>query len=212
MTTIQTITAIILTPTLIVGGMVFLLRKLFEQLLSRDLEKHKARLQIEFEQSKLRLENQLQTKLFQFQTKFSLYHQKQASVISELYEKLSEAQMYLSRSVHPIQLGGRSPKEKFDEADEKRVDLARFYNRNRIYLDEDVCLKMDSILTAMHTSAVKFSVSQSEPKSGSDIEMWVEAWKVMENEIPPIKEALERKFRQILSSVAGNEDDQIVST
>jgi len=74
MTTIQAIVAIILTPTLIVGAMVFILRKLFEQLLSRDLEQHKANLKIEFEQSRLRLENELQTRLFEFQTKFSMYH------------------------------------------------------------------------------------------------------------------------------------------
>ena len=168
---------------------------------------------MEFEQSKLRLENELHTKLFEFQTKFSLYHQKQASIIGEVYEKLSEAEMYVSHSVHPIQFDGTPAAEKADEADEKCVDLARFYNRHRIYLDEDVCQKMDSILAAMRKSVVKLSVSQMEPAGAGDVKMRSEAWKVMENEVPPIKEALERKFRQILSAVAINDaQSQQVST
>jgi len=168
---------------------------------------------MEFEQSKLRLENELHTKLFEFQTKFSLYHQKQASIIGEVYEKLSEAEMYVSHSVHPIQFDGTPAAEKADEADEKCVDLARFYNRHRIYLDEDVCQKMDSILAAMRKSVVKLSVSQMEPAGAGDVQMRSEAWKVMENEVPPIKEALERKFRQILSAVAINDaQSQQVST
>jgi len=157
------------------------------------------------------LENDLQTRLFEFQTKFSSYHQKQVSVIGELYEKLSEAEMYLSHSVHPVQLNGRSPKEKIDEADEKCVDLARFYNRHRIYLDEDVCQKMDNILAAMRASVVKFSISQMEPQSRSDIEMQTEAWKVMKNEVPPIKVALECKFRQVLSAVGSNDTQRVGS-
>ena len=119
--------------------------------------------------------------------------------------------MYLSHSVHPVQLNGRSPKEKIDEADEKCVDLARFYNRHRIYLDEDVCQKMDNILAAMRASVVKFSISQMEPQSRSDIEMQTEAWKVMKNEVPPIKVALECKFRQVLSAVGSNDTQRVGS-
>ena len=96
---------------------------------------------------------------------------KQASVIGELYEKLSEAEMYVSHSVHPIQFDGRSAAEKAEEADEKCVDLARFYNRHRIYLNEDVCQKLDSILAAMRKSVVKLSVSQMEPRGAGDVQM-----------------------------------------
>jgi hypothetical protein len=103
MTNLNTILALILTPTFVVGGIVFILRKFFDQLLSRDLENFKVRLQVEFEHSKLRLENELQARLFEFQTKFSSYHQKQTDTIEELYEMLSETETIISQLVHPLQ-------------------------------------------------------------------------------------------------------------
>jgi hypothetical protein len=77
MGTLETIIALIFLPSSIVAGLVFILRKFFEQALLRDIERFKVGLQSELEQSKLRLENVLQTKYFEFQTKFSSYHQKQ---------------------------------------------------------------------------------------------------------------------------------------
>jgi hypothetical protein len=208
MTTIQTVVTIILTPTLIVGGLVFILRKLFEQLLSRDIENYKAKLQIEFEHSKLRLENELQARLFEFQTKFSLYRQAQAEVIGELYEILSETEMIVSSLVNPVQSHDRKTQpERIDEAEEQKVRLARFLNKKRIYLDENVCQKMDTVIVALQKALVRFEGSQRGPLI---LEMWHDAWKVMEEEVPPIKRALERAFRQALSATSGKEPQGVL--
>src|SRR5437879_2831943 len=102
MNTLQTVITLIFLPSSIVGGMVFVLRKFFEQGLARDIAKYEAKLDADLIQAKLRLENELQTKFFEFQTKFSFYHQKQVDVIETLYEMLCETEWTVGRLVHPI--------------------------------------------------------------------------------------------------------------
>ena len=102
MTVLQQIIALVFTPTAIIAVLAFLLRGFFQQLLNRDvkryeleieksLESHKAQLTQEYESSRLRLENELQKQFYQYQTKFSAFHQKQVEVMSELYESMTEA-------------------------------------------------------------------------------------------------------------------------
>ena len=206
MSIIQTI----LTPTLIFAGIVFVGRELFKQLLSRDIVKFKAKLEAESVQSKLRLENELQARLFEFQTKFSLYHQKQAEVIGALFEMLSETEMIIYQLVHPVQFNdGKTQQERIDEAFNKKADLAQFFERRRIYLDEDICSKMETVVRALQSATVKFHVGKMEPRSNpeADRRMLAEAWKVMEEEVPPIKKALEIKFREILSTISPAADE-----
>src|SRR5260370_23111942 len=214
MNTLETIITLIFLPSSIVAGIVFVLRKFFEQGLARDIEKYKANLQAELEHTKLRLENDLQTKFFEFQTKFSLYHQKQVEVIEELYEMLSETQWTVSELVSLVGTCDERPTtERVNEADERSVALARFYGKKRIYLNEDVCDKMDAILKTMRKSVVTFSVGQMEPRSGAtDTRMWAEAWKIMEEEFPPLKEALEHQLRGILSVLSSRATQQIEQT
>src|SRR5260370_25479745 len=132
MNTLETIITLIFLPSSIVGGIVFVLRKFFEQGLARDIEKYKANLQAELEHTKLRLENDLQTKFFEFQTKFSLYHQKQVEVIEELYEMLSETQWTVSELVSLVGTGDERPStERVKGADGGSVAVARFYGKMR---------------------------------------------------------------------------------
>jgi len=199
MTTLETIIALIFTPTAIVAGIVIILRKFFEQALSRDIEKYKTNLQTEFEHSKIRLENELQTRFFEYQTKFSSYHQKRAEVIGELYGLLSDAVECVRDLIHPVQWGGEETQaEKRQVAAEKYNKLGQYYIRSRIYLDEDVCEGMESIFKTMKLALAKFNISQ-EPH-GRDPGLWGEAWKSMEDEVPPLLKKLERQFRQSLSA------------
>jgi hypothetical protein len=212
MNTLQTVITLIFLPTSIVGGIVFVLRKFFEQGLARDIAKYEATLNADLTQAKLRLEIELQTKFFEFQTKFSFYHQKQVDVIETLYEMLCETEWTVGRLVHPISPNdGRSVEDRVNEADEQSVALARLYGKKRIYLNDDVCEKMDAILKIMRKSVVTFSVGQMEPRNASaDTRMWAEAWKVMEEEFPPLKEALEKQLKGILSVLSNTTTQQIV--
>lgn len=209
MNTLQTVIALIFVPSSIVAGVVFILRKFFEQALSRDIEKYKANLQIEFEHSKMRLENQLQTTYFEFQTKFASYHGKQAEVIGELYGMLNETEWTVEQLVHPGQSGGgRSITERVLETDGKCVELSRYFSKHRIYLEDDACKKMDTIVAGFRMAVVKFNVSHMNISGNPSVDMWLEAWKVMAQELPPLKHALEKQFRRSLSIVPDAPSDK----
>jgi len=188
----------------------FVLRKFFEQLLSRDVEKFKVSLQTEAERSKLQLQNQLQAELFEFQTKFSVYYQRQAKVIGTFYEMLSETQMIISEVVHPVQFAHeKSDQERFTEAFNKKVELARFFERRRIYFDEELCQQITAVLRTMHKVLITFQLSQRKGLSNldeKDLEKWNDAFNIMEGEVPVLKSALERRFRQLLSGTLIQDD------
>jgi hypothetical protein len=210
MSTIQSILTIILAPTLIVGAIAFVLREFFRHGLLRDLEDFKARLQAEAEQSKLRMESDLRSTQFAFQTKFSLYHQRQADVIEALYEKLAETERIVKQLVSPVQSSeGRTKEDRFSEADQAKVDLARFVDKKRIYFDEGICSHLDSIIITLQKALAGFYVSQREEKCDrADTQLWLEAWGVMEKEVPPVRKALEQQFRQILSAIPSSNTNE----
>lgn len=207
---VETVLTLILAPTFVVGGVMFVLRQFFEQLLSRDIEKFKVSLQAEAERSKLQLQNQLQAELFEFQTKFSGYYQKQAEVIGTFYEMLSETQITISEVVHPIQFAHeKSNQERFTEAFDKKVELARFFERRRIYFDEELCQQITAVLRTMHKVLITFRSSQRKGPSNideKDLEKWNDAFNIMEGEVPALKSALERRFRQLLSGTLIQDD------
>ena len=202
MSIIETIIVLIFLPSSIVAGIIFVLRKFFEQALTRDIERFKGNLQSELEQTKLQFANELQRKYFEFQTKFSSYHQKQVEVIGELYGMLNETEWSVIELVHPMQSGvGRTITEKVHETYGKCVELSRFFSKHRIYLNEDICQIMDTIITELRKSIIKFDVSHMNVSGNPDLDMWLEAWKVMEEELPRLKKALENQFRRNLSII-----------
>lgn len=192
--------------------MAFIARGFFTQLLARDIENHKqtlardtevykANLQAELEFSKLRLQNTLQTEFFRYQTKFSLFHAKQAEIIGETYSLLVGALQSITSLVNPLQMSGDKPKEeKFKEAAEKFNKLSDFFSKHRIYFDEDICTRMDELLSKMHKAFLNYSFGQQGPAYTSEKSPPLrEAWNAVKDEIPVIEKALQRQFRRILS-------------
>lgn len=94
---------LVFAPAALIAGFVYLFQKLFEKNLSKDIEKYKNQLKTELESAKLKLENELSIQLFQYQTKFSLFHQKQASLTAELYKKLVISSKSISNLVRQYQ-------------------------------------------------------------------------------------------------------------
>jgi hypothetical protein len=162
----------------------------------RELEEHKARLQGELERSKLRMQNDLQLKFFEYQTRFSLLHQRQAEVIRDLYGMLGDAHEYIKHLANPT----------FDITDHKHAEttqakyntLAECFVKNRIYLEEETCNRIDELLLKMRLAMTKFSIGQRPEPGVRGIELWDEAWKSVTNEVPPILKELENQFRAFL--------------
>jgi hypothetical protein len=161
-----------------------------------ELEDHKARLQAELERSKLRIQNDLQLKFFEYQTRFSLLHQRQAEVIRDLYGLLADTHEHIKHLASPT----------FDITDNKHAEttwakyktLAECYVKNRIYLEEETCNRIDELLLKMRLAMTKSSIGQRPEPGVRGAELWHEAWKSVTNEVPPILKELESEFRAFL--------------
>lgn len=159
----------------------------------RQLETHKASLQAELEQSKLQMQNDLQIKFFEYQTRFSFLHQNQAEVIKELYGLLADTNENIIHLVSPM----------FNVADSKHAEttsakynaLAECFVKNRIYFEEGTCNRIDDLLLRMRLAMTKASRGQRPQAGARDTELWGEAWESVTKEVPPILRELERQFR-----------------
>jgi|SRR5690349_8520883 len=208
MNTLQTVITLIFLPTSIVGGIVFVLRKFFEQGLARDIEKYRTALQTELERSKLQMQNDLQIKLFEYQTKFSSLHQKQAEVIGDLYGFLGDAKEHIVRLVDPT----------FNPTDTAHIEatrakyqaVAECFVKNRIYLEENTCDRIDDLLRKWRVAMMKASIGQRPEPGGHGVEWWGQAWESVRDEVPPILRELETQFRAFLSPTFKTDAEQIV--
>ena len=201
----EEIVKLIFTPIAIIFVFVYFFQKIFEKNLSKDIEKYKNQLETELESAKLKMENELNIRLFQYQTKFSLFHQKQASLTAELYKKLVIASKSITGLVKQYQPAEQlNLNEKKKETSKLWIDLSSFLDENRIYFDENICEKMDSIIEITSDAFSEFDFAHTFAMQGSDsykpdeTGMWLKASKELKEKLPPLKNELEKFLRNIL--------------
>ncbi len=197
MSLLQQIIALTLAPTLIVGAAAWIFRAFFQQGLERDIERFKASLRSEHDAAQASLNTRLQAQLFEHQTRFSGFHQKQAQVLAKTYELLFDPYEHIKEFVHPVDTSEPTP-EQISNIVDMFNDLTGYYHKNRIYLPESVCDKMDVVLREMKSALNKNLIAR---RSASDrsLDWWDESWKTMQNEVPPLMEQLEHEFRKSIA-------------
>ena len=127
MNSIQTIVALVFTPTASVAVLAYFGRSMFERLLQRDITTYKARLDAELALAKATFDTQIQAQLFEHQTRFSNFHAEQAKIIGELYSKLDDALSSVERLVQQFDSASDGT------ADERRKATAETFNDFAIY-------------------------------------------------------------------------------
>lgn len=192
----QEILALVLAPTLIVGAAAWVLRTLFQQGLQRDIEKFKARLQNEHNTAQATLQTQLQAHLFEHQARFSTFHAKQSEVLGKTYELLFDPFEHIKEYVHPLDMDGPPSQEQLEQIVDEFNELTGFYHKNRIYLPENICTKMDSLLKEMKSALHQNVRARQRDLPGKSLELWQNSWQTMENKVPPLMKELEQEFRQ----------------
>lgn len=195
---LKDIIALVFTPVVVVGALAYILRNLFSQALNRDLEQFKARLQSEREHSTAELQKELQAQLFEYQMRFSFFHNKTAEVTGTTYELLAEAVEVISHAVgdHPGDFGARPPETtSVNQARDAHNKLASYYLKHRYILSEGICDKMDEILKAMREVLSK-SYYVASDQTDENERFWREAWQSTRLEVPRLKKEIEEQFRR----------------
>lgn len=121
--------------------------KSYENALSNKLEEYRNNLNKELENYKIQLQSDFQTKLYEFQTKFSLYHQKKADTIETLFGLLANMQTDLHTWVIWDEIVnkpfGTIKKDKTKEEFQKQILinnnlLNETFDNKRIFFDKNI--------------------------------------------------------------------------
>jgi len=168
------------------GVIAWLIRTISQKVLNKDLEKFKHELKQE-------------------QIKASKLYDKRLQVIEDVYNLLEDFDQKMRSLTSPMEMAGDLPKEKklkiAGEAGEKFRD---YYSKKRIYFNERISNLLDKINKEFISAWIDFTMYPP----GKDIlggrdakekwEWWIKAWKKVTEEIPRIKEEIEREFRELL--------------
>lgn len=183
------------------GLLAWLARSLMTQLLSKELEAHKAALSRELEAHKAGLERQE----FEHRTRFSHVYDRRGRVLEELYMKLIKA----AEAIRELSLRGSPGPEGddpyFNAARDSGRELIQFYTDKKLYLDRELIEGMDQFTAVLHRAFVTFMldrrpITESTPEHERQrrIRVWDEAFSAVQNDVPRLQEKIEALMRKQL--------------
>lgn len=175
------------------AAFVFLAKILSKHLLSMDLERFKAELKATNEKELERLRADLRIAAFQQETTFAKLHEKRADIITELYSRLVKFDSKLDIMTNPFFQDSSSDSLGREQAAiEAGKDLTHYFTINQIYFDESLCNSIRQLLRTMTIAHLTHIDCQVSTQQSTD------AWNLLRKEVPPIKNEIERNFRQLL--------------
>ena len=207
----------ILAPSLITGLVVVLVQILlaywlskvperYKNQLSKEIEDYKRDITKELETHRIQLQSEVQTQLYEFQTKYSLLHEKTADAIEKLFECLANVQMDMQRWTD-----WGSPTRQNEGAElyaKTKADLRlliEYFDRKRIYFDRATRSDVISIVSLVtflldgHDSIEWLNASGSAYAEMS-ASMKANAKNIVDDNIGPLMDRLDNRFRNLLSA------------
>ena len=188
---------------ILLTAVAWLMRSLVTQLLAKDIENHKSKLQFESQMEVTKFKAQIEKTAFEHKVIFSRLHDKRAEVIAELYSKI--AILYREMTVFikmALACEEAARKNKLKKLWQVVNDFRDIYERNKIFLNANVCLKIEKLDNAMSVPVSKLVMHLEMYEQNNDISPVFEAWKEGEQKIEEIvnvvKKELEDEFRETL--------------
>lgn len=154
----------------------------------------------ELETAKVKIQAEIDRTSFEHQTRFSWYHQQKAQIIADLFALLNDVTEYTKEMVSPVQFGGEDARQEHAKATiELYNKLASAYWGKRIFLEKEICEKVESIIKVMRSAMINFRIGQDPQQK--NVKLWAKAYEAMDKEVPPLMTELEEKFRSMLSKI-----------
>lgn len=176
------------------AALAFLLRGLFNHILSRDLDKFKMELQASHDKEIERFRADLRAVAFERETRFARLHERRAEVVAELYRRLVNVESaYTSLTEDAVYESGHPatsyPTQESQKAtSEVTYDFFKYFTENRIYFDEALCKNIDELIEKLDAIWETRIHEFDYPK----------AWQITKDDIPPIRKKIEKRFREML--------------
>lgn len=184
----------------------YLGKSLLEKLIVRDTKRFETELQAKTDIAIEQLRAQLQIEAVEHQVKFSNLHEKRAEVIARLYRLLVRALWEAESFVSPMEWAGEpSKEEKHKMAMSSLVSLFRYFDQNRIYLPESLCTSLEKTIQDVRSHVIRFGVwvgykdgSLPDHAARDKTAAWTASWEAIKNDIPPVRQSLEKELRTLL--------------
>lgn len=206
----------ILAPSVISGLLVILVQILstlwlsknterYKRDLSKDIEDYKKVISRELEDYKVQLQAEFQTTFYEFQTRYSLLHQKRAEAIETLFALLAKVQNDLQVWAAWKNLSRKESKLEWHI--KTRDDFQRlidFYDEKRIYFDTPIgtCVRaiVGTVTLLLDNQGSIESLRESVPEAAE--QMQANATNIIDENIHPLMHRLEERFKQMLAAEA----------
>lgn len=191
---LEIITAAVGGSAVLIGAVAWLIRSLTVHVLSQDLESFKTK---------------LQSAAFEHQVRFTNLHERRASIIAELYNKLVVLHDAASSFVRwYVSVSSEEKRQRLEQLWRAADDYNTYFGRHRIYFDQATCDKIVSLNEALSKAC---SMLASFAHEGTALAVshdqifdeWKKALGVLDQDVPKVKQTLEDSFRQLLGVEVG---------
>lgn len=147
---------------------------------------------------------QLKAEGYEHEVRFARLHERRVDVVADLYIKLVRAERAFASWVHLLQEAGEpSMEEKGSIAGDAFNDFRTFFLEHRIWLEEDLCDRIALLDRELFTSFIDFTTyRRDDPNVHKEyMEKWMATWKKTQEDIPALRQRIERQFREMLGVV-----------
>lgn len=202
----------------------------YQKDISKEIESYKIELSMELENHKVQLQSDFQTKLYEFQTRFLLYHQQKAEAIKEIYAGFAKIEVQIKKiSAFTSQLvlfdadfENVKISEKAEEIKQESLDILNNLeiscSSNKIYLDSVVSNEISRVFQ-LQKELVDENITQINARYNLGRGVMADSLKnelfkrklktnekIESEALAHLKANLENQFRQLIS--VGNPNNQ----
>jgi len=157
----------------------YIVRKLFTQLLDRDLEKFKS---------------ELRTTAFEREVRFSKLHERRAEVIAELYKLLVKTHAAFESLIKPFHFSNEPKQSESIEIAKKCGEtFINYYTENKIYFNSTICKEIDDFNSNLIDAWTKYLTINSDGYriDQEGIKQWRDSWNTIREKVPIIRSRIE---------------------
>ena len=194
---------------LIVAGISFIARSLITQYFSKKLESYKAQLKNDSQREVQNLKSALARTAYEHQIRFSRLYEKAAKVVEQTHSNLVDLQNAASKFVRLFYVNEEWRKENRDNLWKAADKFLSDFERQRIYLDQDVCQKISDLREKLsRISGVLANLIDDrdiDKYPDTIFTEWEKANAILEQEVPSIRKSLTASFQEFLGIIKSAE-------
>lgn len=207
---IQLIGFISAFTVVLTGLFLYIIKKIVKFLLDKDIEGYKNKLQLENLNQRHELDKNIEyhkNELEKDSYRNNRLHDTRLQVVEKLYESISILELNLKQLLKGIKVStGNNETDTNNDLDEIKNasnsynDFLKYYNIKKIYLTENICIKLDMLCDEAFNCLWEYNTKYTFGKHDPEYvyQNYKTAAERVKSNIPKIKKDLEIYFRDIL--------------